>query len=56
MFVVAIDACPSHACTVTGSTPLDNHRHAAVCRRSWMRRPCATAVQCTARLTEVACS
>ncbi len=31
MFVVAIDACPIHACTVTGSTPRANHRHAAVC-------------------------
>ena len=39
MFVVAIDACPSQACTVTGSTPRASHKHAAVCRRSWRRRP-----------------
>ena len=28
MFVVAIDSCPSHAWTVTGSTPLASQRHA----------------------------
>ena len=56
MFVVAIEACPSQACTVTGSTPRASHRHAAVCRRSWIRRPGATADQCTERLTGEACS
>ena len=39
MFVVVIEACPSQVCTVTGSTPRASHRHAAVWRRSWIRRP-----------------
>ena len=42
MFVVAIEACPIQACTVTGSTPRASQRQAAVCRRSWIRRPSAT--------------
>jgi hypothetical protein len=37
MFVVAIEACPTW--TVTGPTPRASHRHAAVCRRSWIRQP-----------------
>ncbi len=41
---MAIDACPIQAWTVTGSTPRANQRHAAVCRRSWIRRPKASAV------------
>jgi hypothetical protein len=47
MFVVAIEACPSQAWTVTGSTPFANQRHAAVWRRSWIRRPGATCEQPT---------
>ena len=39
MFVVASDACPSHAGTVTGSTPFASHRPAAGWRRSWIRLP-----------------
>jgi hypothetical protein len=56
MFVVAIEAWPSHVLTVTGSTPCASHRHAAVCRRSWIRRPGATVDQDTDRLTAVTCS
>jgi hypothetical protein len=56
MFVVAIDSCPSHAWTVTGPTHLASHRHAAVCRRSWMRRPGATVDQATDCLTADSCS
>ena len=56
MFVVAIDACPIQAWTVTGSTPRASHRQAAVCRRSWIRRPGATVDQATVRLTAEACS
>ena len=37
MFVVAIDACPSHAWTVVSGTPRRIHSHAAVCRRSCRR-------------------
>ena len=36
--VVAIEVCPIQACTVAASTPLASQRHAAVCRRSWIRR------------------
>ena len=56
MFVVAIEACPSQACTVTGSTPRASHRHAAVWRRSWIRRPGAAVDQPTDRFTAEACS
>jgi hypothetical protein len=38
MLVVAMDACPSQAWTVTGSTPFASHRHAAVWRRSCLCR------------------
>ena len=54
--VVAIDACPIHACTVTGSTPRASQRQAAVCRRSWMRRPYAMEAHAGGRLNAEACS
>ena len=55
-FVVAIDARPIQACTVLGSTPRASHRQAAVCHRSWIRRPPATTDQSRVHLTAVACS
>jgi hypothetical protein len=54
--VVAIDACPIHVCTVTGSTLRASQRQAAVCRKSWMRRPCAMEAQASVGLNAEACS
>ena len=34
-FVVATEACPIQACTVTRSSLRASQRHAAVCRKSW---------------------
>ena len=56
MFVVAIDACPIHACTVVAGMPFASQRQAAVWRRSWIRLPCEISSQSTARLTALACS
>ena len=53
---MAIDACPIHVCTVTGSTLRASQRQAAVCRRSWMRRPCAMEAQASVGLNAEACS
>ena len=49
--VVAIEACLIPACTALGSTPRASHKQAAVCRRSWIRRPRATTDQLSVRLT-----
>jgi len=51
-----VDAWPIHVWTVTGSTPRASQRHAAVCRRSWIRRPSTRSVQPSARLNAEACS
>ena len=51
-----MDAGPIQAWTVPGSTPRASHRQAAVCRRSWMRRPRATSDQPTDRLNAEACN
>ena len=50
--------CVSHqcVCTVTGSTLRASQRQAAVCRRSWMRRPCAMEAQASVGLNAEACS
>ena len=57
MFVVAIDACPSQAWTVTGSTPLASERQQLPCwRRSWIRRPRATLDHAMDLFTAEACS
>ena len=50
--------CVSHlcVCTVTGSTLRASQRQAAVCRRSWMRRPCAMEAHASVRLNAEACS
>ena len=56
MFVVAIDACPIYACTLAEFTPRASHRHAAVCRRSWIRWLSATTGQASVRLRADACS
>jgi len=47
---------PIQAWTVTTSTPRASHRQAAVCRRSWIRRPSAVWAQFRVRLNAVACS
>lgn len=51
-----IDSCPRHAYTVAGFDSLASKRHAAVCRRLWIRRPRATVEQDTERMTAETCS